>query len=100
MSMCVQINNLFSCGHRSFRRFDNCPQLGQTCFGAGSNHKDNAVNRVCKDCKFRESQGQGQSQSNTPDGGTPTSNGEEAGGPAERRDPWWEGDPWRKYRKG
>lgn len=99
--MCVQINNIFSCGHRSFKRFDNCPKFGQTCLGAGSNHEDQTVNQVCKDCKFRESrdQSQSQSQSNTPDGSSPDSNGEGGGGPAERKDPWGEGDPWRKHKK-
>lgn len=48
-----------------------------------------AVDRVCQDCKLRESQG------NTPAAGTPDSNGEGAS----KKDPWWDGDPWRKYRK-
>lgn len=91
----MQIDNLFSCGHRSFKRFDNCPHFGQTCFGAGSTHKDEAVAQVCKDCKFREIQGHG--QGHTPAGGSPDSNGE--GSAMEKKDPWWDGDPWRKYRK-
>ncbi|KAL1875827.1 hypothetical protein Daus18300_003018 [Diaporthe australafricana] len=90
--MCVQVNNLFKCGHRAFDKFDNCPEFGKSCFGAGGKHKDVAVDRVCHDCKQRES------HANSPAAGTPESSGEGASG--EKKDPWWEGDPWRKYRKG
>lgn len=65
---------------------------GKSCLGAGGNHKDISVDRVCQDCKLRESQG------NTPAAGTPESSGGGSGG--EKKDPWWDGDPWRKYRKG
>ncbi|KAH8776494.1 hypothetical protein F5883DRAFT_248469 [Diaporthe sp. PMI_573] len=120
--MCTQVNSLFKCGHRAFNKFDNCPEFvhnfsylsparsrsqpptcitglpplgsshGRSCLGAGGNHKDVRVDRVCQDCKLRESQG------NSPAAGTPDSTGGGSGG--EKKDPWWEGDPWRKYRKG
>lgn len=98
--MCVQINNLFTCGHRSFKRFDNCPRFGQACLGAGSNHRDESAAKICKDCLFREEHLQGGSA--TPDGGTPDSSGSGGGGGGveARKDPWWDGDPWRRYRRG
>lgn len=101
--MCTQINNLFTCGHRSFKRFDNCPRFGQSCFGAGSNHKDHAATAVCKDCRFREEalQRHGSSTAaSTPDGGTPDSSASGGSASDGRKDPWWDGDPWRRYRKG
>lgn len=87
--MCTQINALFNCGHRAFSRFDNCPRLGKSCLGAGANHMDVRVDRVCDDCMFRAS------QADTPGGG---GGGGEAG--EKKSDPWWDSDPWKKYRKG
>lgn len=78
--MCLQINSVFLCGHRCFKHFDNCPQFGLTCFGAGPNHRNEAVPSVCKDCKTREKL----SQSTTPDAGSPESTGE---GSVEKKDP-------------
>ncbi|KAF3761371.1 hypothetical protein M406DRAFT_357709 [Cryphonectria parasitica EP155] len=75
--MCLQVNNLYACGHRCFKRFDNCAQFGQTCYGPGPDHKNEKVGDVCKDCKFR----------NSPNGA------------GRRKDPWGEGDPFRKPRK-
>ncbi|ROW06663.1 hypothetical protein VPNG_06719 [Cytospora leucostoma] len=93
--MCTQYNVLFTCGHRAFSRFDNCPLFGKTCLGAGADHRDMRVDRSCNDCKFRES------QANSPVGGSPDSNGGGGGGGGEKKgDPWWDNDPWRKYRKG
>jgi hypothetical protein len=93
--MCTQVNNLFSCSHRAFSRFDNCPRFGKTCLGAGANHMDVPVNRVCNDCMFRASQADA-----TPDaGGSPDSSGGAAGAGEKKADPWWDNDPWRKYRK-
>lgn len=97
-NMCTQINNLFSCGHRSFKRYDNCPLFGQTCFGAGGNHKDEGVAGICKDCKFRESRSQ--SQTSTPGAGSPDSSGEGGRAVADVKDPWGEGDPYRRLKKG
>ncbi|KUI69942.1 hypothetical protein VM1G_05239 [Cytospora mali] len=87
--MCTQINVVFTCGHRAFNRFDNCPRFGKSCLGAGANHKDVRVDRMCNDCKFRES------QANTPDGWSPDSNGEGGGGSEKKADPWWDNDPRR-----
>lgn len=87
--MCVQIDHVFTCGHRSFKRFDNCSRFGTTCFGAGPNHRTEAVAIICKDCKGRELLG----QSSTPSGGSPDSNGSSV---EERKDPWGEGDPWKR----
>lgn len=87
--MCIQIDNLFQCGHRSFKRFDNCPRFGASCLGAGPNHKTEAVLIICKDCKAREKLG----QSTTPLGGSPSSNGSAT---EDRKDPWGTGDPWRR----
>lgn len=101
--MCIQINTLYACRHRCFKRFENCPQFGQSCLGAGSNHKDEAAAHACKDCRFRELQGQIHVQQGdaSSEGGTPDSTGNGGGGGGERKaDPWWEGDPWRRYRKG
>lgn len=111
--MCIQINSLFTCGHRSFRRFDNCPRFGKACYGAGSNHQDEVVATICTDCRFRQKTSQKHGQEGftpTPDGGTPDSNGggggsSGGGGTSDgsasegRKDPWWDGDPWRRYRK-
>lgn len=101
-NMCLQINNLYTCGHRSFKRFDNCSRFGQGCFGAGgSNHKNELQARVCHDCKIREArESESQFQTYTSDGGSPDSNGGGGGGGVlDKKDPWWEGDPWKKYRK-
>lgn len=90
--MCIQIDNMFSCGHRSFKRFDNCERFGTTCFGAGPNHRNETVLSVCKDCKAREKLGQSTTPV-TPLGGSPSSNGS---APEERKIPWGAGDPWRR----
>lgn len=115
--MCTQVNHYYTCGHRAFKRFDNCPRFGQGCFGpGGSNHKDEGVDCACRDCKVREdlreyaSRSREQSQQ-AGEGGTPgssggtsvvgaESNGKVGGEEEEEGDPWWEGDPWRKYRTG
>lgn len=112
--MCNQVNYLYTCGHRSFKRFDNCPRFGQGCFGAGgSNHKDEGLDEACHDCKFREqrqsvaptsgggSVSGGGGGGGSSEGGTPDSNGGQSTHESEKgEDPWWEGDPWRKYRRG
>ncbi|TPX07075.1 uncharacterized protein E0L32_010970 [Thyridium curvatum] len=77
--MCTQINNLFTCGHRGFRKFDNCPQFGKTCFGAGGKHRDDVIQDLCRDCKLRA---------------------HDARSSPARKDPWWEDDPWKHKRKG
>lgn len=107
--MCTQVNHRYTCGHRAFKRFDNCPRFGQGCFGAGgSNHKDEIVDRACRDCKIREDRREQQQASRSREqshqGDTPDSSGGNsvvgvATGEVEE-DPWWEGDPWRKYRTG
>lgn len=102
--MCVQVNTLYACRHRCFKRFENCPHFGQSCFGAGSNHRDEAAGHACKDCRSRELQGHvgGQGDASSSEGGTPDSgsSGGSGGGGERKADPWWDGDPWRRYRKG
>ncbi|KAK3360890.1 hypothetical protein B0T24DRAFT_540060 [Lasiosphaeria ovina] len=51
--MCLQIDYLFTCGHRNFAKFDKCADFGLTCYGAGGNHEDKPVQDVCRDCKIR-----------------------------------------------
>ncbi|KAK3365449.1 hypothetical protein B0H63DRAFT_405593 [Podospora didyma] len=51
--MCLQMDYLFTCGHRGFAKFDNCANFGLTCYGAGGNHQDLLVQDVCNDCKRR-----------------------------------------------
>lgn len=87
--MCVQLDSLYACGHRSFKRFDNCPQFGMTCLGAGPNHTNVAVARDCDDCKVRRVA--------RPAGESPDSGG--GGSSGGEKDPWAEGDPWKKKRK-
>jgi hypothetical protein len=51
--MCMQFDFLFTCGHRGFAKFANCPRFGTTCYGAGGIHTDWPVNDICLDCKNR-----------------------------------------------
>lgn len=51
--MCQQINLLYTCGHRSFLRFDNCAYLGRGCYGAGGKHRDEEVHDLCGACKAK-----------------------------------------------
>lgn len=51
--MCVQIDLLYACKHRSFIRFEYCPELGRTCYGAGGKHHEEAVQVICGTCKQR-----------------------------------------------
>ena len=53
--MCHQYDWLFSCGHRSFAKYDNCPNFGQTCLGASGNHLDWPVQGICRECQLRAS---------------------------------------------
>lgn len=53
--MCMQIDYVFSCGHRSFAKFDNCPNFGRTCYGAGGNHLEQPVAEICRECELRKS---------------------------------------------
>jgi len=82
--MCIQIDFVFTCGHRGFDKFDNCKHFGTSCLGASGKHRDNPVQDVCNDCKNRTTVGVGNGQER--------SNGQ--------KDPWWDGDPWRSKRKG
>lgn len=71
--MCVQINLLFSCGHRSFDRLDNCRNLGVTCFGPSSKHRDTNVEEECDECTKKHSD---------------TTSG------VRKEDPWGRDSPW------
>lgn len=51
--MCVQIDFVFRCGHRSFAKFDNCINFGRTCYGASGNHLDHPINEICRECQLR-----------------------------------------------
>ncbi|KAM7207305.1 hypothetical protein V8F20_002367 [Naviculisporaceae sp. PSN 640] len=48
--MCFQIDDVFTCRHRSFGGYDYCAHFGKTGKGAGGNHKENSVPEKCKDC--------------------------------------------------
>lgn len=119
--MCVQVDYVYTCGHRAFKRFDNCARFGQDCFGAGANHKDEPVaDRVCFDCQVRQGRrgggggGHDHNNNNTPTGApnntaaataanTPDSSSSDRGGFADNnkqaeRDPWGKGDPYKRYR--
>ncbi len=52
--MCKQIDYVFSCGHRSFAKFDNCVNFGNGCFGANGNHLEHHVANICKECEMRK----------------------------------------------
>ncbi|KAK1827667.1 hypothetical protein QBC39DRAFT_266531 [Podospora conica] len=60
--MCMQIDFVFSCGHRSFAKFDNCINFGSTCYGASGNHLDQPVAEICRECQLRKSQSNGAHQ--------------------------------------
>ncbi|KAK1759727.1 hypothetical protein QBC47DRAFT_357563 [Echria macrotheca] len=64
--MCVQYDYVFSCGHRSFARFDNCPNLGRTCYGASGTHGDLPVHSVCQECRLRAADPKRYSPDNDP----------------------------------
>ncbi|KAK4164571.1 hypothetical protein QBC43DRAFT_48523 [Cladorrhinum sp. PSN259] len=51
--MCIQHDYVFACNHRAFARFDNCPNFGRTCYGAGGTHNELLVKDICSDCKTR-----------------------------------------------
>ncbi|KAK0668487.1 hypothetical protein QBC41DRAFT_122456 [Cercophora samala] len=51
--MCVQSDWVFTCGHRAFAKFDNCPKFGRGCFGQNGTHQDVYVQDICNDCKLR-----------------------------------------------
>jgi len=82
--MCLQIDNVFQCGHRGFDKFDNCKDFGSSCLGASGKHRDNPVADICRDCKNRK-------VTVAIVGG--------AGSSSEKKDPWWDGDPWRSRRR-
>ncbi|CAN8097969.1 unnamed protein product [Discula destructiva] len=90
--MCVQVDSLFACGHRSFKRFDNCPQFGITCLGAGPDHTVVVAARKCHDCKARDKQRHRQ----TSPGGSPNRG---RGSIGEENDPWAKGDLWKKKKR-
>jgi len=52
--MCRQIENLYSCQHTGFLKFDNCEKFGTTCFGAGGQKDYKRVNELCYDCQLRQ----------------------------------------------
>ncbi len=53
--MCITVDNVFTCGHRSFQRLLWCKQLGFTCFGPQSRYnKEEKVDRICSHCEWRE----------------------------------------------
>jgi hypothetical protein len=54
--MCMQVDYLFTCGHRCFWHLESCRNFGtgsQTCFGAGGQHRDEPIDQICADCKVR-----------------------------------------------
>lgn len=79
--MCEQIDNVYKCGHRGFRRYEYCKQLGITCLGAGGTHKEHPVEDICTDCEQR----------NEIKAATPASHA--------RKDPWGADDPYKKKKK-
>lgn len=99
--MCVQVDHVYTCGHRAFKRFDNCARFGQDCFGAGANHKDEPVaDRVCFDCQVRQGRSDGGGHDNnttTPDSSS-SDRGAFAGNNKRAGEPWGKGDPYKRHR--
>ncbi len=52
--MCHQWDSVWTCGHRGFYQYENCPVFGTQCLGAGGNHKELKVADICDDCKVRK----------------------------------------------
>ncbi|KAK4189361.1 hypothetical protein QBC35DRAFT_145478 [Podospora australis] len=64
--MCTQYDWVFSCGHHSFAKFDNCQYFGTKCFGAGGNHLPWHKDEICSDCKLRPLDPNPHAQANDP----------------------------------
>ncbi|KAK3381632.1 hypothetical protein B0H63DRAFT_524333 [Podospora didyma] len=74
--MCLQMDYLFTCGHRGFAKFDNCANFGLTCYGAGGNHQDLLVQDVCNDSRALVAAGPPRSTGSDADEGSAASSPE------------------------
>ncbi|EJT73885.1 hypothetical protein GGTG_07739 [Gaeumannomyces tritici R3-111a-1] len=74
--MCQQVDNVWKCGHRSFKTVNFCHI--ETCKGTSADHKDNNLDGDCHTCETRKA--------------------EENNG-TKRDDPWGKDDPYKSQKK-